>query len=168
MLPAKKIRGSHGGHRIELVRVANPTRLLLGEGIETVLSVWRALSDTGSPFLEGCAVWSGVSLGNLSGKAVKPVAHPHLRIVNKHGRDAGPRKVPGPVPDLESRAVTVPASVSELILLGDGDSDPFATECALTRAAARNLHRPDGTLRDIRVPIAAAGRDFNDVLRGVA
>ena len=43
-LPAKKVRGSKAGNAIRLVRATErPHTLMIGEGIETVLSVWLAL-----------------------------------------------------------------------------------------------------------------------------
>ena len=56
----------------------------------------------------------------------------------------------------------IPDSVIELILLGDGDSDPFTTQMALARGAARYA-RPG---LSVRVAMAPQGRDFNDVLTG--
>ena len=55
-------------------------------------------------------------------------------------------------------------SVEELILLGDGDSEPVLTRFAMLRAARRYL-QPG---RIIRIAFAPAGADFNDVLRGAA
>src|SRR5690606_36500822 len=43
-LASKKVRGLKKGGRIELIRSASPHTLVLGEGIETVLSVWTALA----------------------------------------------------------------------------------------------------------------------------
>ena len=54
--------------------------------------------------------------------------------------------------------------LEELILLGDGDSEPLLTECAMERAA-RRYTRED---RTIRIAFAPAGLDFNDLLRGEA
>jgi hypothetical protein len=52
--------------------------------------------------------------------------------------------------------------MTRLVLLGDGDSDPFTTRAALERARRR------GALpaRTISIIVAPEGRDFNDVLRG--
>jgi hypothetical protein len=74
--------------------------------------------------------------------------------------------VPGPVPaDVAGKpALMPPASITEIILLGDGDSDRFATEMTLRRA------RRDGRMpgRHIGIAWAPASADFNDVLRGAA
>ena len=61
-------------------------------------------------------------------------------------------------------ALSIPDSVEELILLGDGDSEQLLTECAMERAARR--YAKDG--RTIRIAFAPSGLDFNDVLRGQA
>ncbi len=73
-------------------------------------------------------------------------------------------KVPGIVPDPASRAVTIPDSVSNLYLIGDGDSEPFRTRCVLARAAARH-GRPGLTIRTV---IATPGKDFNDMIKADA
>jgi CHC2 zinc finger len=155
LLPAKKVRGSKAGGYIELIRPASPARrLIIGEGIETVLSVWLALHKLKRD-LSDVAFWSAVDLGNLGGRAVENIRHP--RAVDARGR---PRRVPGPVPDPESPAIALPDEIVDVVLLGDGDSDPVLTECALRRAAARWA----GPLRQVHVAWAPTGRDFNDLL----
>jgi len=124
---AKKMRGSIGGGRIELVRCENPRVLVLGEGIEEVLTVHRALQAAGWD-LSRTAFWTALSLGNLGGPHRGTIDHPTLRRIAKDGRDLGPQKVPGDVPDLTLPAIPIPDSVEELFLLGDGDSDRFTTE----------------------------------------
>lgn len=155
ILPAKKVRGSAAGGRIELVRVARPRALVLGEGIETVLSVWRGLTAACRP-LGRTAFWSGISLGNIGGRALATIAHPTAKTPK--GR---PQRVPGPEPDLDEPGIVPPESVAAVLLLGDGDSDRLLTECALRRAAARFL----APGRRVAWAWAPEGRDFNDVLR---
>lgn len=168
-LPAKKVRGAkNGGHivlragfsgdrsgvRQPLAQDDGPKRLFLGEGIETVLSVATALRREGR--MRGSdAFWSAVDLGNLGGKAVASVAHPALKTAANRAQ-----RVPGAEPDFSAPGIAIPASVTELVLLGDGDSDPFTTELAMQRAAARYA-RPGLT---IRIVMAPAGLDFNDLL----
>ncbi len=67
-LPAKKVRGSKAGNRIEVVPRKEATQLIMGEGIETVLSVWCGLLKEGGS-LGDTAFWSAVDLGNLGGRA---------------------------------------------------------------------------------------------------
>lgn len=164
LLPAKKVRGSKQGGIIMLVKASGgaPRRLISGEGTETVLSVWSALAGAGM-VRPDMAFASGIDLGNLAGGATASLAHPTQRRADKLGRMM-PRRVPGPEPDFSTPAMCVPDSVGELLLLGDGDSDPFLTQNAMERAKAR--HAREG--RKVCVAWAPAGKDFSDVLLGAA
>jgi P4 family phage/plasmid primase-like protien len=155
LLPAKKVRGSKAGGRIELVPRAAPRRLVIGEGIETVLSVWTALEGAGRD-LSDTAFWSAVDLGNIGGRAAATVPHPTLKTAN--GRT---QRVPGPTPDMTANGLAIPDTVDEILLLGDGDSDRFLIECTFARAVARFARNG----RTVRVAFAPAGMDFNDVLQ---
>jgi hypothetical protein len=135
-----------------------PLQLILGEGTETVLSVWWALKGTGRN-LGATSFCSAVDLGNLGGPAVDLIAHPTL--TTEIGR---PRRVPGPIPDMDEPGIAVPASVTDVVLLGDGDSDRFITELAMIRASKRFARAG----RTVRVAWATPGRDFNDMLREAA
>lgn len=154
--PAKKVRGSKKGGHIELVRHAAPMRLFIGEGIETVLSVWCALVQASSPLLEAASFWTSVDLGNLGGPAAGTVAHPTL--LTPTGR---PRRIPGPEPAFDGPAIMPPESVREIIILGDGDSEPLLTRHAAVRAARRWVVPG----RVIRLAMAPVGKDFNDLWR---
>ncbi len=171
-VPAKKIRGIKSGGHIVLVEPGRAAavglpdgdavlrRLFIGEGFETVLSVWTALAARRSRLLDGAGFRTSVDLGNLGGKASDRIPHPTETKTDSAGR-VRRVKVPGIVPDLESRAVVVPASVEDLHLIGDGDSEPFRTRCVLARAAARHA-RPN---RVVRLVMAPKGQDFNDMIR---
>lgn len=152
--PSKKMRGSSKGGRVELTSPPMPTQLIMGEGTETTLSVWLALNSLGRD-LSATAFWAAMDLGNLGGKHAETVRHPSLK--DAAGRA---RRVPGPMPDMDAPSIPIPDSVTDLVLLGDGDSDAFLTNCALCRAAAR--YARDG--RTVRVAWAPAGRDFGDLL----
>ncbi|NJO54713.1 MAG: hypothetical protein HC829_07615, partial [Bacteroidales bacterium] len=154
MLPAKKSRGSVHGGFIVLKPCRAPRQLIAGEGIETACAVLTALQRVGRDH-SGTAVWSSVDLGNLGGKAMASVAHPTL--LSPKGR---PQRVPGPEPDLRAPAMPVPDSVTDLVLLGDGDSDPFTTRLALERSCRRNARRG----RTCRPAFAPEGTDFNDLM----
>lgn len=161
MLNSKKMRGSKTGAYILVAPAIDeqPKRLIIGEGIETVLSVWTAHHLPGRS-IDDTAFWAAGDLGNLAGRAIETVRHPTLKRPNGQAQ-----RVPGPVPDPDDAGLAIPDSVEELILLGDGDSDPVLTQHAMTRAA-RRYSRPG---RSIRIAFAPAGQDFNDVLRaGVA
>jgi len=158
VLPAKKIRGSKQAGAAELIKVFEPKRIIIGEGIETVLSVWHSLAACGEE-LERTEFWSALDLGNLGGKAKATVTHPELKT--EKGR---PQRVPGPDADLDKPGIALPDSVVEVVILGDGDSDRVTTEYAIARAVQR--FRGGGGERKVRAAWADPGRDFNDMLLG--
>ena len=156
ILPAKKMHGSkRGAHILVAPSEGPPRRLVVGEGIETTLAVWTAHGRTGRS-LDGTEWWAAGDLGNLAGRAASSVAHPTLKRP-----DGRPQRVPGPDPNPDDVGLSIPASVSEIVLLGDGDSEPVLTRHAMTRAARR--FRAPG--RTIRCAFAPTGLDFNDLLR---
>lgn len=53
-----------------------PRRLIIGEGIETVLAVWTAHKLTGRSVAE-TAFWAAGDLGNLAGRATATIDHPY-------------------------------------------------------------------------------------------
>jgi hypothetical protein len=63
---------------------------------------------------------------------------------------------------MDGVGLTIPASVKTLVLLGDGDSDPFTTQMAMERARAR--YARDGLATAI--VWAPKDMDFNDILLG--
>jgi putative DNA primase/helicase len=154
LLDAKKMRGSKTGAHIAIVKLPAPRRLVIGEGIETVLAVWTAHQATGRS-IEDMAFWAAGDLGNLAGRALETIAHPELKRP-----DGRAQRVPGPYPDPDDAGLAIPESVEELILLGDGDSEPVLTRCAMERAARRYAKAG----REIRIAFVPAGLDFNDVL----
>lgn len=155
VLNSKKMRGSKTGAHIAIAMLDEPKRLVIGEGIETVLSVWTAHKLAGRD-IDDMAFWAAGDLGNLAGRADTNVSHPTLKRPNGQ-----PQRVPDRFPDPDDKGLTIPESVGELILLGDGDSEPVLTEYAMERAA-RRYGRPG---RVIRIAFAPSGLDFNDVLR---
>ena len=159
-LPSKKVRGSKAGNYIDLggCAVGEAAAMIAGEGIETVGAVWTGIERRGRD-VSRVALRSSIDLGNLAGKALHTLPHPTLKT------DAGrPQRVPGCDPDLAAPAMPVPDALPLLILLGDGDSDPFLTRHALERARARHA-RAD---RRVSVTFAPAGLDFNDLIQGPA
>ena len=157
-LPAKKVRGSKTGGHIHLIGPREPKQIVIGEGIETVLSVWLAMKECAID-ISTTAFWSSVDLGNLGGPAADRVVHPELT-------DAGgrARRIPGPDPDMTKPGIDIPQSVIDVIALGDGDSDLVLTECAIHRGAVR--WREGNAARIVRVAWAPEGKDFNDMVRG--
>lgn len=157
VLPAKKMRGTKAGCYLDLGGCRdNPRRIVAGEGIETVGAVYTALARAGRD-ITATAFRAAGDLGNLAGKALAQLSHPTLK-----GDNGRPRRVPGPDPDPTSPAMPVPDSVAELVLLKDGDSEPFLTMNAIERASRR--HAREG--RAIRVPFVPDGLDYNDVMQG--
>lgn len=165
-LDVKRSRGSKmGGH---LVLVPSPTgivtRIVIGEGIETVLSVWasmqEAAKDSAGEDLSTTEFWSSIDLGNLGGRHTGTVPHPTRQQPDKAGRMRRPR-VAGPEPDLSEphRSIAMPDSVVDVLILADGDSDRFTVETTVTRASAR-WARPG---RTVRVAWPDDGGDFNDM-----
>lgn len=156
-LQAKTMHGAKKGGHIDLFGAAEPETVLLGEGLEKVAAVWAALTEGGRD-VATWAAWSAGDLGNMGGKAAATVAHPTL--ASQKGRRL---RVGGPLPDLGSPGILLPASVKRVILLGDSTSDSFTTQCAMARAAARFKAQRE----DIEVAVAwgPEGQDFDDVLR---
>jgi len=155
-LPAKKVRGSKKGGCI-ILRDAIRSEMVaaVGEGVETVLS-WGVLERFAG------SLYSSVDLGNLAGRAARTIAHPTLKIKRRDDRRM-PVRVPGPDPhpdDDPAKLFSPHPGVERLFLLGDGDSDPIATQAAMLRAKARL------SATGIECPVAwpLSGHDFNSLL----
>ncbi|GLS29934.1 hypothetical protein SAMN04488498_104360 [Mesorhizobium albiziae] len=155
-LPAKKVRGSKKGGRIVLRdAIRSEPDAGVGEGVETVLS-WSILRN-----FRG-SLYSSVDLGNLAGRAARTVAHPSLKIIRRDDRQM-PVRVPGPDPHPDedpAKLFSPHPGIERLYLLGDGDSDPFATRAAMLRAQSRLT--PTGL--DCPIDWAPAPHDFNSLL----
>lgn len=159
LLPAKKLRGSKRKAAIRLVDVKDPRRIVIGEGIETVLSVYAA--EAAVMKASWTSYWSAIDLGHLAGKAAGMVDHPTK--TNEKGKPLRVgNHVPAPQPD---RDLELPDGVTQVVLLGDGDSDRFITEMHLRRAAARFGAKVGCS---VKVAWAPEGLDFNDLLKGAA
>ncbi|QKV20263.1 DUF7146 domain-containing protein [Oricola thermophila] len=159
-LPAKKVRGSKRGGRIvlRLPDWRGCDEAVAGEGIETCLS-WFAINRR-DVFLD-CAV----DLGNLAGRAARTVRHPTQTFQRRDGRRM-PVRVPGPDPrpdDDPAKLYAPPAGVARLTLLGDSDSDTFATRAAMLRAQARL----SSDALAVATEWAPAGHDFNSYLQRI-
>lgn len=162
ILPTKKMRGSKKGGVIPLAGDSSARRWLGGEGIENTLAFarWEGFRADTFYFAAG-------DLGNMAGPAdpKSRFPHPTLTKPDKNGRER-PVMVAGPDPLFhesgEPAAMVVPAHVDELVLLGDGDSEPVMTAAAMVRAKAR--HRCAGRL----IPVAWPGRgtDFAAMMAG--
>lgn len=154
LVPPKKIRGSKRNASIKLLQPAGFTRLVLGEGWETTLSV--ALAEAETERFSYTAYWTTIDLQSMGGKSSKTVPHPSLK--NKTGK---PVRVPGPDPDMDDlKALTIPSHVAEIVCLGDSDSDRFTAEQVHFRAQAR-WQQPGRTFQSVWAP---DGMDFNDII----
>lgn len=154
-LPTKKMRGSKMGGLIPLAGHPSARRWTGGEGIENGLAFarWEAFRDDTFYFAAG-------DLGNLAGpaEASSRFAHPTLKKADRNGKLRSVM-VPGPVPRADSspdEAMWIGDHVDELVLLGDGDSEPVMTAAAMARAKRRHA-RPG---RMIFIAWPRAGSDF--------
>ncbi len=156
ILGAKKVEGSQRGGRIVLREGVDGGALTLGEGIETVLSWAELRSDSVS------ALWCGINLDNIAGKAAEQIPHPSLTTTDALGRKRR-QKVGGHEPRADDTGcLQIPPGMFSIVILpGDGDSDRFTTQAAMQRAKKRIA--TSGT--PARIDWAPDGRDFNDVLR---
>ncbi|MCV0428345.1 MAG: hypothetical protein K5905_23050 [Roseibium sp.] len=153
LIVPKKIRGSKRNASIKLWQPEGFTRLVVGEGWETTVSVM--LAEFGTPQFDRSAYWTSIDLQSMGGKAVKTVAHPELK--NKTGK---PMRIPGPEPEMDDeKALTIPDQVTEVLRLGDGDSDRFTAEQVMARSNAR-WDKPG---RRQATAWAPEGKDFNDL-----
>lgn len=156
-LDSRKVRGAKKGGHVPLVMpFAGLARrkLIIGEGIETVLFVRRAMLAHAPEKAEAVYATS-VDLGNLTGKAAGTVRHPDKRP-DKNGvlRFV---QVRNDVPAEEDEAFSPDAAIEEVTLLADADGDVFSVEQGLRRAA-RRMARPG---RTVRIAWPEPGFDFN-------
>lgn len=156
LAPAKKVRGSHRGGHLDLSRTIDPAVLVIGEGIETTLTIRDEWIEAGHD-LTRVGFWAALNLENFGGPAEGTVAHPTLK-----GPKGRAIRVGSDVPAGGALAgIPIPDSVALLYLLGDGDSDPFTTRITLARAG-RRWARPG---RQIRTAWPPEGMDFNTLRR---
>lgn len=144
---SKLVRGSKQRGAIRLyssarLRAGDGGELVVGEGIETTLTAYAR------NVVPGASYWAGIDLGHMGGK-----------MQRRQGvRHSG-------VPDMsDDQCMAMPARLSRLWFIRDGDSDPGKTEaqviCGLRRAEVR---QPGLNLRVVGV---ARGSDLNDLVFG--
>lgn len=140
------------------VRFCPPTaRMVVGEGIETVLCVWSRLLARGE------TDWSAeaaLSRDALCGPGFDTGARRRNPFTGK--------PEPSPFPDLDQPAWAAPDCVDRLVILAEGSSkDPLSAEFLTRRAVRRHAQRPNGHLRrcDHRLPGRRwdVDRDFADL-----
>lgn len=153
--PTKKMQGTKKGSLIPIHGEIASCRWVMGEGIETVAAFAAAEGWREDTFY--CATGD---LGNLAGPADRDswFYHDTLTMTDNAGRSK-PVRVQGPVPrpdQLPTDAAQVPAHVTSILLLADGDSEPVATAAAMVRAETR-LAAPNRVVETCWPP---AGEDF--------
>ncbi|MGY6709725.1 MAG: DUF7146 domain-containing protein [Rhizobiaceae bacterium] len=159
LLPTKKMRGTKKGGLIPLAGQLSARRWVVAEGIENVLAFARYERIRADSFY--CAAGD---LGNLAGRADPKSRrkHPSLTKPDRNGKER-PVMVAGPIPhpdDGPADCLPVPDHVDELVLLGDGDSEPVMTIAAMVRAKMR--HAREG--RRVVVVMPRPGTDFAAML----
>lgn len=160
-LPPKKMRGTKKGSLLPLFGLMTSTRWVGGEGIENGLTIAGSEGFRADTFY-----FAAGDLGNLAGPRdpKSDFSHPHIVKEDARGRlraikVQGPEPKPNQTPD---EATQVPDWVTELILLGDGDSEPVQTAACMARAEKR-FARPG---RDVWEWHAPAGTDFAGLMTG--
>lgn len=120
---------------------------LVAEGIETALSAYELGIASGE-----IGVCAALSLGNLAGGSTGSRPHPTI----------AKRTIPNGIPDMARPGIILPdnETVREVLLIGDGDSDPATTRAHLLTAGRR--WQAQG--RKVFVAMADPGKDFNDML----
>lgn len=157
-LDVKKVMGSQRGGRIVLRDDGATHALDVGEGIETLVAFDAMQGDPGR------ALWCGINLDNIAGKAAEQIKHPTRKLTNKLGQSRTAR-VGGPVPDLsDTSCLQIPARFTDVRIAGDGDGDRFATSAAILRAE-RRMDMPG---RSVATEWAPADLDWDDVVRTAA
>lgn len=154
-LPAKKVHGSQKSGCIPLYMPprAPASRIVMGEGIETTLTMLR------HNFEPCTAYWAGINLGNMAGKA-------KIGFDNRRQEDE---------PDLDDCECFVPPDwCEELVFLCDSDEPETKTVEKLTRGLKRALAARDARReQDPSIPLLevnfvnpiGSGKDLNDLVR---
>lgn len=141
--------GEMFGKPVELGLSAG-SRMIVGEGIETVLAVWSRLLADGE-------IWraeAAISRGALTGRA-----HPDAE------REPGG---PAPIrPDYDGPGWRAPDDIDELVILAEGSrKSPDEARRLTLRAVERHRFRTDGSERQVRYILPgdwSDGLDFADV-----
>jgi len=146
ILPSKIVRGTKKGGAIRLYTPPGATRMVVGEGIETTLSVMA------SAFEKDTAYWCLVDLGNMAGRAAR----------DRDGKIIHVR------PDMDDKDAFVPPDwVREMIFLGDADAKTETqyqkTHAGLIRGCRRAILNRPGLVA--RIAMAERGKDFNDMVK---
>ncbi|MGJ8570444.1 MAG: DUF7146 domain-containing protein [Hoeflea sp.] len=164
-LPTKKMRGTKKGGLLPIAGKVSASRWVVGEGIENVCA-WLGKELRHD---EACAqstfYAAAGDIGNLAGAAARTGRwkHPGETMIDTRGVTR-PVMLPSPDPDPErlSEGFPVLPHITELLLLGDGDSEPYWTATMMARAASRAALLAPGV--DVRVPWPPAGQDWAETI----
>ncbi|MGV2188780.1 DUF7146 domain-containing protein [Agrobacterium vitis] len=161
-LSSKKMHGGKKGSILPVFGSPEAARWVVGEGIENP-AAWAGPEG----WREDTFYLAAGDIGNLAGPRdpASDFKHPTLKNQDSAGRW---RRVnvqgPAPKPDIEpSEAMQVPAHVTELLVLADGDSEPVQTAACLARMSSR-LKRPG---LDIQIQFPPQGTDFSEAFAAV-
>jgi hypothetical protein len=149
--PDRKFRGSPKGGLMRLGRLTD--RVAIGEGLETTFG-WYAAYACACGF-DDFSIAAAGSIGNLCGKSTGSQQH---MTATKDGK---PVWIPNGEPDMTSPGVILPDYVTEVILLGDGDSERHATLMKLVTATKRLTAQG----KTVVVHMAPNGADWGDVAK---
>ena len=147
------------------IRFSRPSRrMIVGEGIETVLAVYSRLAERGEAGPDLREPWSAeaaLSLGALAGGEDPLGRGPASAATGK--------LLPSALPDWDRPGWICPAEVEELVILGEGSkTDPDRARRHALRAVRRHTWRADGTTRVCRIALPGEwgdGLDFADAAR---
>ncbi|KGF71167.1 hypothetical protein LL06_00815 [Hoeflea sp. BAL378] len=164
-LPTKKMRGTKKGGLLPIAGDMSASRWVVGEGSENVCAwLGKELREDFQLALSTFYAAAG-DIGNLAGAAARTGRwkHPLETTVNAAGA-VRPVMLPSPDPDPErlDEGFPVLAHITELVLLGDGDSEPYWTATMMARAQARALLLAPKA----RVPVLwpPAGQDWAETI----
>ncbi|TWD58120.1 hypothetical protein FB480_101875 [Agrobacterium vitis] len=161
-LSSKKMHGAKKGSFLPVFGDLDATRWVVGEGIENP-AAWAGPEG----WREDTFYCAAGDIGNLAGPRdpASDFYHPTLKKQDAAGRwkrvkVQGPDPLPDQGPD---DAMQIPAHVTELLVLADGDSEPVQTAACLARMAAR-LERPG---LNIQIQFPPANMDFSEAFSAV-
>ena len=148
----KKIRGDkkHGLIRLGMIT----ERFAMAEGWENSVAWWQLARGP-----EDISIGASVDLGNLAGGRAGTEDHPTLK--NSDGR---PIKVATGAPNMDEPGAILPSFVKELILLGDGDSEPLGTMRLILTGARRYA----ATIPTVSIDMSPKGFDWNSYANALA
>ncbi|MBC7280020.1 hypothetical protein [Hoeflea sp.] len=164
-LPTKKMRGTKKGGLLPIAGHMSMTRWVAGEGIENVCA-WLGKEVREDEALARSTFYAAAGdIGNLAGASARTGRWKHPAETKTDAKGvARPVMLPSPDPDPEKLGEGFPVMphVTELLLLGDGDSEPYWTATMMARAATRAALLAPGA--DVRVPWPPAGRDWAETI----